>query len=301
MRVAFASCAKIQDRDEQPVWTAIRAAEPDVLLLLGDNVYAGGNPETPGELRRKLNKRYDAQLTEPHFAALLAYMRSGKRKVAAIWDDHDFAGDDSYGLGLTDAMRRTAREIFHVRLSALTNSNGASNDPQREVYHRFVHEHATFLMLDTRFHRQPPADPPSTDVDAMLGREQRIWLERCLEEVQTAYTVVCSGTPLNQHQGAQTEHWTQYPAARDWLVQRLRHRRGAIFLAGDIHRNAFSDADGVLEAISSGVGRHSRFAGRVLANYGLIDLDPFVAQIHLRGNRPGDEQTRRIERANWTP
>ena len=54
MRIAFASCAKIQDRDEQPVWTAIRAAEPDVLLLLGDNVYVGGKPEGAAELRRKL-------------------------------------------------------------------------------------------------------------------------------------------------------------------------------------------------------------------------------------------------------
>ena len=38
--IAAASCANIQQVNPQPVWSEIRAERPDVLLLLGDNIYA---------------------------------------------------------------------------------------------------------------------------------------------------------------------------------------------------------------------------------------------------------------------
>lgn len=39
MKVAFASCARIQDLALQPACDDIRECQPDVLLLLGDTVY----------------------------------------------------------------------------------------------------------------------------------------------------------------------------------------------------------------------------------------------------------------------
>ena len=40
-RIAFGSCAN-QERP-QPIWDAVRASQPELLLLLGDNIYADTN------------------------------------------------------------------------------------------------------------------------------------------------------------------------------------------------------------------------------------------------------------------
>ena len=38
-KIAIASCCKIQIQPVQPAWSRIKAENPDLLLLLGDNVY----------------------------------------------------------------------------------------------------------------------------------------------------------------------------------------------------------------------------------------------------------------------
>jgi hypothetical protein len=38
MKIALASCAKIQKRPNQPAWKTIERKNPGLLLLLGDNV-----------------------------------------------------------------------------------------------------------------------------------------------------------------------------------------------------------------------------------------------------------------------
>src|SRR3546814_820894 len=42
-RVAFGSCCRIQFDQEQRIWNAVRALEPDMFLWLGDNIYAASD------------------------------------------------------------------------------------------------------------------------------------------------------------------------------------------------------------------------------------------------------------------
>lgn len=39
MKIAFASCMRRETFPEQPVWREVLAADPDCLLLLGDQIY----------------------------------------------------------------------------------------------------------------------------------------------------------------------------------------------------------------------------------------------------------------------
>ncbi|MCY7307133.1 MAG: hypothetical protein LH632_13490 [Rhodoferax sp.] len=39
MKIAVASCIKIQSTNPQPVWIEIQHERPDALLLIGDNIY----------------------------------------------------------------------------------------------------------------------------------------------------------------------------------------------------------------------------------------------------------------------
>ena len=81
-RIAFGSCMK-QDK-AQPIWTTIGKREPDLFLMIGDNVY--GDTEDMDKLREK----YNMLGANPEFADFRE-----KVPVLATWDDHDYGKNDA--------------------------------------------------------------------------------------------------------------------------------------------------------------------------------------------------------------
>ena len=113
MKIAVASCTKLQQINPQPVWSEIQIERPDVLLLTGDNVYLDhDNHKDPAKLREELQRLFAAQLAEPNFAALLADLRARGGTLLAIYDDHDFLGNNCYGGDHDPALREAARDEF---------------------------------------------------------------------------------------------------------------------------------------------------------------------------------------------
>ncbi|MEL7027735.1 MAG: alkaline phosphatase D family protein [Pseudomonadota bacterium] len=88
-RVLFGSCAH-QDR-EQEIWNAVRAADGDVFLFIGDNIYAD---ETSGSGRVTgpvyIADAYRKLAASAPFAALRA-----DTTVMTTWDDHDYGLNDA--------------------------------------------------------------------------------------------------------------------------------------------------------------------------------------------------------------
>ena len=65
MKIAVASCTKLQQTNPQQVWSEIQNERPDVLLLTGDNIYLDhDNHKDPAKLREELQRLYAAQLAE---------------------------------------------------------------------------------------------------------------------------------------------------------------------------------------------------------------------------------------------
>src|ERR1700754_3659142 len=81
-RIAFGSCADAAK--PQPIWDADLAAEPDLFVFLGDNVYL--DTRDPEVMRRK----YAQLAAQPGFQRLKA-----TTPILAIWDDHDFGENDA--------------------------------------------------------------------------------------------------------------------------------------------------------------------------------------------------------------
>ncbi len=102
-RIAIASCCKIQNVGDQPVWSEIEEHDPDLLLLLGDNVYMPNSRWDHGFMEQ----RYKEQFAEPHFASLIQ-----KVPFLATWDDHDFGINDSRGAYISDSYRRESGRQF---------------------------------------------------------------------------------------------------------------------------------------------------------------------------------------------
>ena len=67
-RIAFGSCAK--ENKQQPIWDAINAAEPDLFIFLGDNIYADTRDESV------LRDKYGSSQRKPGFRGSARECRS---------------------------------------------------------------------------------------------------------------------------------------------------------------------------------------------------------------------------------
>lgn len=287
-KLAFASCARIQDLPLQPAWDEIRAEQPDALLLLGDNVYLDEDRHHDAEaLAAELRERYRQQQAEPGFAALLAELRRRGKPMMAIYDDHDFLGDGRCGADHDPALREAARaELVHAFDIETTGA---------EVYRRQCFGLVDVIVLDTRFHRRRPL-PVDPDPDAVLGAAQWQWLEQQVQASAAPYLAVASSITLHHFAD---ESWERYPGAFQRLRGLLRARRGALLLSGDVHRNAVYDDSGVIEIVSSAVARRGMVFGAVRRNYGLLTFDPSGVRVELRSLKVGSRFDFRIALDDW--
>jgi len=269
MKIAFASCSKIQNQKIQPAWKAIEDENPDHLLLLGDNVYSPWWRWS----HRKMKKKYQRQFKETNFKSLIQ-----KVPFNAIWDDHDFGPNNIKGAHVSEKRKKKSLELFHRYMNCSTNLP--------YVYHSFEIGDVKVIMLDVRYYREKPHFKKDATI---LGVAQEQWLEQELQHSKK-YTIVCSGSCLTNG----TEKLEKYDSYYPKLCSLLKGKERTLFLSGDIHENEFVEHDGFYEAISSGVGRDN------LNNYGIINFEDDKVSISLHGTRARDNKEKMIESSTWS-
>jgi alkaline phosphatase D len=270
--VAFGSCNRLDL--PQPLWSPLRAAQPDVFAWLGDIVYAPA-----GEVDA-LPALYARQAAEPGYAALRRATH-----VVGVWDDNDY-GQNNGGRHLIGRERSQ---------QALLDFLGVpTDDPRRKragVYtsHTVSRGGMTvkLILLDCRYHRDDPG--PSSDV---LGEEQWAWLEAELSGSRASVHLIGSGVQVlpDQHP---YEKWSEFPRARERLFELLARSGapGVVLLSGDRHIAELSCLDlpgqrrPLLELTSSGLthaftnvgdepNRLRRSPLYAAVNFGLVRVDP---------------------------
>ncbi|MBA4068149.1 MAG: phosphodiesterase [Isosphaera sp.] len=237
-RVAFGSCA--DQAKPLPVFDAVAAAKPDLLVFLGDTMYADlekGVKVTPAVIREK----YALMEKVPGFAKLKAAC-----PMVGTWDDHDYGRNDA---GAEWEHKDEAQQ-------ALLDFYGVGkDDPRRQrkgVYHAAVYgppgKRVQVILLDTRYYRSPikkaPFDPktrisaclPNTDPDAtFLGAEQWAWLEEQLKKPAEVRLLASSIQVVSDEHPF--EKWANIPKEREKLYAVLNRTgaSGVIVLSGDRH------------------------------------------------------------------
>lgn len=286
MKIAFASCAKIQDLALQPAWDDIRVQRPDVLLLLGDTVYLDRNDHhDPAQLAADLRQLYQRQFAQPQFAALRADLLQRGGQLVAIYDDHDFLGDNRCGGDAEPALREAARAEFVRAFDPLCTG------PEVYALHRLGL--VDLVLLDLRFHRLAA---PGGDRDALLGPGQWQWLERAVAASSAPYLVVASSITMHRFG---SESWEDHPAAFRRLRALLQHRPGALVVSGDVHHNAAYDDSGVVEIVSSGVARVGAMFHAERRNWGLLDFSPERLQVSLHSLKVTGRLAFELPLARW--
>ncbi|MDY3552253.1 alkaline phosphatase D family protein [Gemmata sp. JC717] len=237
-RIAFGSCV---DQDKPvPIFGAIAAAKPDLLLLMGDNMYADLDRKvkvTPEVIREK----YAQMAKVPGFAKLKATC-----PMLGTWDDHDYGKNDA---GAEWEHKDAAQKEFHDFFETPADSPRRA---QKGVYHAEVYgppgKRVQVIMLDTRYFRSPlkkgPFDAklrtapylPNTDADAtMLGTEQWKWLETQLKKPAELRLLVSSIQVISDEHPF--EKWATFPKEREKLYALLKSTgaSGVMILSGDRH------------------------------------------------------------------
>jgi alkaline phosphatase D len=269
VRIAFGSCA---DQNKPcPIWDRIAAQKPDLLLLLGDNMYADLEdgklvPAAPDKIARC----YRELAAVPEFSAL-----RGQTRILATWDDHDYGANDA---GADYEFRDESQKLF------LDFWGVPADSPRRQrkgVYHAETFgppgRRVQVILLDTRYHRSKltqaekplpgtrirPYLPNTAPGATMLGEEQWKWLEGRLRQ-PAELRLLCSSIQVVSDEHP-FEKWANIPAERTRLYRLIRETGagGVVVLSGDRHAGELSlDPDAVgyplYDATASGLNQAAK-------------------------------------------
>lgn len=269
LKVAVASCCSIENRPHQPAWDDIAAARPDVLLLLGDNVYMHKDEVEERVWKpRQLMRNYAAQFAQPQFARLMAE----KIPTLVTWDDHDYGINDAEGAVEGDAHRSWTTALFdqwwHFR----------AGDRAGPVHCVADFDQVRFIVLDGRSWRERPG-PQATP----LGEEQERWLWAKLAEGGPPYTVVASGSTLRIGK-PDTEQLANYRNFSSRLEEAMRARGRTIFVGGDLHYNAIRQGEGFVEIMTSGVAQITWSKKEYTNNWALLTFGEKTVEARFHGS-----------------
>ncbi|MCA9524546.1 MAG: alkaline phosphatase D family protein [Myxococcales bacterium] len=205
-RVAFGSCANYT---EQPIFDLVKSADPHILLMLGDAHYA--NTSDPS----RLNFFYRRSRSIAPFAKLIA-----ETTTLAVWDDHDFVGNNTLGTALGKENALAAFKRYWA--NPFYGTDGAPG-----VWYTFTYGDVEFFMLDDRYYR---------GIDkSMLGPDQLAWLLAGLEASTATFKVLVSGSQWSSH--GSNDSWAQFNAERELILDHVMEKKisGVILLSGDVH------------------------------------------------------------------
>lgn len=286
-RLAFGSCA--DQETAQPIWEIILKTNPQLFILLGDNIYADTTD------MKVMKAKYDRFGQMPGFRKLRKIC-----SVLATWDDHDYGQNDA---GVEFPKKRESQQLF---LDFFQVSKDSPRRQQEGVYSAQIFgppgRQVQIILLDMRYFRSPlkvhgesEGDPVFYDPDpdpskTFLGPAQWRWLaEQLLMPAQVRIIGSSMQVVAEDHK---LEKWMNLPKERRHLFQILQDSRatGVIFVSGDRHFGELSMMDAglgypIYDLTSSSLNRVGH-AGKPLEpnqhrlglmytgdNFGLITID----------------------------
>jgi len=322
-RIAFGSC--FQSDGPPEIWSTIAEYDPELLILLGDNVYA--DTEDMDVMRAK----YAELDAVPAFAGLRA-----STTLLATWDDHDYGVNDG---GADYPMRSQAKEVF---LDFLGEPRTSPRREREGIYDARVFgprgKRVQVILLDTRYFRGPLTKAPETALRfaaalgrlgsyvgntdpaaTVLGEAQWAWLERELEKPAEIRILASSIQIVAEDH--HFERWANFPHERKRLFKTLRRTgaNGVVAISGDRHMAEISVLDAsraepdtaldpgyaFIDVTSSSLNRPSTWRNEVNrhrvgsayfdVNFGTLELDWESGQLRLSIRNDSGQEAIRFE------
>jgi alkaline phosphatase D len=169
---AFASCARTGSQN--PVFERIRELHPLFYMNVGDFHYLN----ITSNALVKFRMAYDQVLISPVQAMLYRFV-----PLVYVWDDHDFAGNNS---DRRAPSHFAARYVYEEYVPHYDMPAGAGDVP---IYQTFTVGRAKFIVTDLRSERDPVRKPDGPD-KSMLGAAQKAWFKKELLAAKGKYPLI---------------------------------------------------------------------------------------------------------------
>ncbi|MBT4694386.1 MAG: alkaline phosphatase [Planctomycetaceae bacterium] len=225
-RVAFGGGAGFVPANEY-AWNTIGQQRPDVLMLLGDNVYSDA-PEMP-EMQHYC---YYRRQSRPEFRSLVSQV-----PVYTIWDDHDFGTNDCQGGPLVEEPYWKV-PVWNVFKNNWVNPKYGNGGIQPGCWYDYYVGNVHFIMLDGRTYRD--LRPSDESRPTMLGPAQIKWLQRTIKESSGVFTVLVSPVPwVFSAKGDSKDTWNGFKKERNDIFDVVKQsgRSGVLLMSADRHRS----------------------------------------------------------------
>lgn len=229
IHVVLASCMDDFYTDVQKdMWGQVEGLGPDLLLLIGDNVYAdrrgGEKLNDPG--MDMIFQRY-----EETRMALDLFRQERLIPVFSTWDDHDLGRDNSHRetpnlAEVTDTFR-----LFFPALPMVNYARGPG------VTSRLALGNFRFHIMDSRTFRVPKVQGEEDRPSGHWGAEQESWLFEGLKENGPLFHLIVNG---DQFFGGYSPHFESFeadhPQALQGVLAKIKGSGARVmFLTGDRH------------------------------------------------------------------
>lgn len=242
-RIALTSCSNPARSLE--MLDQVRAKRPELLLMLGDNVYGSSSPRDPA--LPDLRAAYTKMSASTEFKSLVSQV-----PTLAIWDDHDFGINDGGG---DFAHKALAQAMFNRFWNV---PQGDIRRRRQGIYRAFMvgpaAQRIQVILLDTRMFRDPliPTDVrgapgkerylphPEDATVGILGADQWTFLEAELKKPATLRIIASSIQVVANGHGY--ESWALFPAQRRRLYRLIEQTqaKGVMFVSGDRHHGSIN-------------------------------------------------------------
>lgn len=222
--IAFGGGAGYVPQHEH-MWVTVAAEKPLAFLFLGDNIY----PDAP-ELREMQRYSYYRRQSGEAYRQFIA-----ATPLWAIWDDHDFATNDSWGgPDLNDPPWKES--VWNVFRQNWANPAFGGGEGVRGCWFQASIADVEFFFLDSRYYRTDPSEASPS----MLGPVQRDWLTEGLRDSKATFKIICSPVPFTKGtKGDSPDTWDGYDEERDQILRTIRGSKidGVFVLSADRHRS----------------------------------------------------------------
>ena len=285
--IIFGSCSN--QNTKMIHWKTIIDYKPDLLILLGDNVYGDFNNESANQLKqayKKLSENSNFQYIKNNIP------------IISIWDDHDYGINDG---GRNWKYKNIAKKLFLNFFSVNSNDvrykrDGIHNSNDILLFNKKI----KIVSLDTRYFKddfilnQDRSLNKKYKIDynknkTILGKEQWKWLNNELKKEYDLLILLSSFQVLSASHG--WEKWNNIFYEREKLLKLLNKNPLSLILSGDRHLAGIYNYKNIYEITASSfnqrtfntIEKDNLRVGELINknNFGIIELDKTNIKIKL--------------------
>ncbi len=235
VKMAVASCSAVYLQDiQKKIWPELLEKKPDVVLLIGDNVYV--DRYIDGRLvsdKKSLWTRYVEMRKNLHI-----YKAKKLVPIFAVWDDHDYGiNDGDYSFKFKKESKKVFQSFFSQKPMGLIFKKGPGVSFVIKAFGQRL------FFMDNRFFRTPNVNDKKNRIklknvkyETHWGKLQERWLFTQLQKSSTPSWIIDGGQIFGGYLP-----WESYEASHPYnfkkvLIPNIKKSKSAIaFISGDRH------------------------------------------------------------------